>query len=211
MINAEGGGAAVAAAVWRVLAPRLALQCAELRQVLLPFFSSNKSCLLVFQLRFRWQRETKLCLQKVCLLDWGGPAPPAVGHAVSTPRLLGHAHKMDEPLAGHGSRGVLRWAVAVPSCWAWQCAAGAQCVSLLVQAVIALGGPADAGAELALLVAGVPRQQAGDATGFGGQPGLAAAFSEAELRQLLDWERAAALLAMHRAEAAARAEAIGAN
>lgn len=79
------------------------------------------------------------------------------------------------------------------------------------QAVIALGGPVDAGAELALLVAGVPQQQAGDAAGFGGQPGLAAAFSEAELRQLLDWERAATLLAMHRAEAAARAAAVGAN
>jgi hypothetical protein len=84
-------------------------------------------------------------------------------------------------------------------------------VSPPVQAVIALGGPADAGAELALLVAGVPRQQAGDTAGFSGQPGLATAFSEAELRQLLDWERAAALLAMHRAEAAARAEAVGAN
>jgi hypothetical protein len=38
------------------------------------------------------------------LLHWGGPAPPAVRYAVSTPRLLGHAHKMDGPLAGHGSR-----------------------------------------------------------------------------------------------------------
>jgi hypothetical protein len=105
-------------------------------------------------------------------------------------------------------------------CWERQCAAGsgAQCVSPPVQAVIALGGPAEAGAELALLVAGVPRQQAGtgspgagDGADFRGRPGLAAAFSEAELRQLLDWERAAALLAMHRAEAAARAEAVGVN
>lgn len=77
------------------------------------------------------------------------------------------------------------------------------------QAVIALGGPADAGAELALLAAGVPA--AGTAAASGRHPGLSAAFSEAELQQLLDWERAAALLAMHRAEAAAHSDAAGAN
>lgn len=83
-----------------------------------------------------------------------------------------------------------------------------------VQAVVALGGPADAGAELALLAAGAPvspQQGAAAARVAEPGPGLAAAFSAAELRQLLDWERAAALLAMHQAEAAARTQAAGAN
>lgn len=183
MINAEGGGGAVAGAVWRVLAPRLALQCAELRQVLPACFTGAAQRRLPSDMQSAPHACLGMHTRWTSLL-------PATGAAVSC--------------AGQ---------FQVPGCWDRQCAtgSGAQYVSSHVQAVIALGGPAEAGAELALLVAGVPRQQAGDAAGFSVQPGLAAAFSEAELRQLLDWERAAALLAMHRTEAAARAAAVGAN
>ncbi len=80
---------------------------------------------------------------------------------------------------------------------------------------MALGAPADTGAELALLTAGVPALPAPLAADAGAAEaviaavglGLAAAFSAAELRELLDMERATALLAMHHEEAAAAAEA----
>ena len=59
-VNADGSGAALAAAVWRVVAPRLALQAAELRQVgSTPWYIA---CLVVDFVANQWQTMLNMLL-----------------------------------------------------------------------------------------------------------------------------------------------------
>ena len=76
---------------------------------------------------------------------------------------------------------------------------------------MALGAPEETGAELALLTTGVPPTPTADAAVDASPTSpLADTFSGSKLAELLDTERATALLAMHAAEAAAHEAAVAA-
>lgn len=160
VVNAEGCAACVAQAAWRILAPRIALQAAELRQVALasclPHTVSNRLAWVALRSR------SPHCLTR-------GAESHLARHVC---QALPPVRQLDDRSFPSGQLDDILprrclWSATFPNAWR-------------VQAAVAMGAAREEGAEVALLVAGVPAHPGDPDSGLA--PLFRCAFYSSELQ-----------------------------